>query len=132
MIKNKFPLQYLLLPILLVSIIASCEDDPVEPFDEERFSMFPVVYTISSQQEDTVLVTAVNTCGSDCWTDIRNEVTQDGFTFRLSATYRQEGICNAACITVARRFEIVLPERGEYTLDYIHADTVAKSLTVTY
>jgi len=132
MIKTKNSFQYLLLPILFLMILSSCEDDPVEPFNDERFSMFPVVFTLTSQQQDTLVITAVNTCGSNCWTDLRDEVTQDGFTFELSTTYREDGICDAACINIARTFEIILPERGEYTLDYIHADTVAKSLTVTY
>ena len=123
-------MKYLFFFLTLLFINCS---NPNEPENNTREVVFPSELKVIQKSESEVVIRMENTCGSACWVNFKDEVTQEGNVFRLQTTTENEGIiCTDQCVSYKRNYSIQISEAGEYIFNYIVSDTVAKSLSLTF
>ena len=101
--------------------------------NKKRDAVFPNEFKVLEKSTDHVIIRMENFCGSGCWIDYKDHISQEGNTFNLQTTIEYgKDPCLTVCVELNRDYDIKIASQGDYTFNYIVSDTVAKSLSLTF
>lgn len=121
----------LILPILML-LIAACTTG--QSIDEADYvTVLPEQVEVINKASDSVTLKMSNSCGSACWDNLQEIIEQRENTFDVKTIAEVTSeICTEQCVPYEREYTIQIPVPGEYTFQFIHRDSIYKTLNLTF
>lgn len=114
----------IIIPVIAFSLFLSC-DQIIGTGGSDNFSIMPNEVTVQQKSADSVTFEFINTCSSDCWTDIRPQIKKSGqdYSVKLVAE-RSRKPCLAVCRLLEKEIKIDVKTGGTYNFSFAHRDSV--------
>lgn len=104
-----------------------------QSLDEANYvSVLPELVEVENKTDDSITIKMVNTCGSACWDNLKEVInrSESVITIQTMAELTSE-ICTEQCVRYEREYTVDIPAPGDYTLQFVHRDSVYQSLSIT-
>jgi hypothetical protein len=121
----------LILPALILLSVACTTGQSIDEAD--YVTVLPEQVEVMNKTSNSVTLKILNSCGSACWDNLQEIIEQNENTFEIKTIAEVTSeICTEQCVPYEREYTIEIPVPGDYTFQFIHRDSIYKTLNLSF
>jgi hypothetical protein len=125
-------LSFLIISSMMMLTAYSCSTDQ-SVSDDKYQSVLPEQVEVLNQSENSVTFGLFTSCGSACWGEFQQIVSNDENTYEIKTLAEVTAeLCTQQCVPYNWEYAIEIPEPGDYTFQFTHRDSVYHVLNISF